>query len=136
MQHGCRNGKPLNRQYGGIVTHELTIIGDRQSGKTYLMTMMAVEEAAGGGTVWYQGTDYHMDRVNFQNCLERAEWLYKDRIKRAYRSNGAQRIVFTGGGEICFSPKEYGRTFDLHCLDEIPGERLSTATRSVRAVLR
>jgi hypothetical protein len=116
--------------------HELTILGPRQSGKSHVLVMMAVEEAAvNDGSVAYVSCDRRMDSVRFADCLERAEWLYLDRIERAYRANGAQRIVFKGGGVIRFITSDFGREYDLCCLDDVPAERMVKAKRSIRAAL-
>lgn len=111
-------------------------MGTRQAGKSYLLDMMAVEEAAmNGGQVAYLSHDPRMDHVSFQNCLSRAMWLYPDLIEREYRSRGKQRIVFKNGGEIKFIAADMENEYDLCCLDDVPAERMVKAKRSIRSVL-
>jgi hypothetical protein len=115
---------------------QLVILGERQAGKTHLMMLAAVGEAAMGGTVWYTGHNRRYEQVCFQDCLDVAQMLFEDKVLRVYRAKGKARITFHGGGVIHFGVPDYhGPLIDLHCIDDNENaDRFPCAYRSIKSV--
>src|SRR5580693_1904213 len=119
----------------GMNDGNMVIIGPRQAGKTHIATVMAVETAALGGKVLYQGANKEMDRVRFQDCLERARLVYSDDIAKEHPRNGDESILFKSGGKLCFSWKafDYWAEIDLHVIDDVANaEPRPGAKRSIK----
>lgn len=116
--------------------NDMVIVGPRQAGKTHISVVMAVETAAAGGQVLFQGRDRQEDAIRFRDCLDRAEQVCPDQIEKFYRSNGQQRILFKTGGRLCFSALayDYFDKLDLHVIDDASGEARPNAERSIKTV--
>lgn len=118
----------------------LTILGDRQTGKTTALIDMAVEEAGRrGGIVWYQAENRSMTKHAVKMAVDRIRELDPSLINRVNNINGRERIIFSSGGLIDFDGAEFWRNhrrINLHCMDEAPGEPYPRAARSARTVLR
>lgn len=110
----------------------LTVIGDRQHGKSYLLGLAAIDAAVSGLTVFYQCESRTMARERFFDLEQRANRF--GLLERVYRANGDRRLLFTGGGVIRFHFR--GDTVDLHIIDDLNAMPLPGARRVIRAALR
>jgi len=117
--------------------NSMVIIGTRQAGKTHIAVAMAVETAAAGGQVLFQGTNQPADHARFLDCVDRAEYMFPDKIQRVYRTNYEERILFKNGGRLCFSDKayDYFAEIDLHVIDDVANaDARPNALRSIKTV--
>jgi hypothetical protein len=116
----------------------MVIIGSRECGKTHIAVVMAVETARLGGRVLFQGDSKPDDRMLFLRCLEHVELMFPEAIEKVYSAYGAWRILFKGGGCLCFFPKafDYFAVIDLHVIDDADrGDPRPNALRSIKTVL-
>ena len=109
---GQGTGRPsprLRRRAGPLcgrstVMEQLTIVGDRQAGKTHTLIDMAIDEAARrGGVVWYQcrEPDDGPQHTRYGDRPRRTA-LSRKCINRVHRTLGRERITFTNGAYIDF----------------------------------
>lgn len=120
---------------------KITIIGDRQHGKTYTLLGIAIQEAADGMDVLYVGPRDVETSNAFHDAAEMAKRRYGYRVKTVHVSNGSQRIIFDNGKQVRFTciRAKGGRTFnaDVMILDnvEIENDMFPHANRIYRGVL-
>lgn len=118
----------------------LTIVGDRQAGKTKLLVDVAVDEAARQGRdVLFFTPSLDQDAWTLKLIQERAEQLVPGSIERVYLTNGRQRIIFTSGGRVRFrlNRGEANPKVDTHIIDDVSGgDSCVGATRIYRAMMR
>jgi hypothetical protein len=82
------------------VKRELTISGDRQTGKTHQMLRMAIDAARSGRRVLY----ICQSKIMARHALNRAEVMIDlDSLKSVRRSIGNLRIETFSGGFITFN---------------------------------
>lgn len=99
----------------------ITLVGDRQAGKTHALLTIGAADAVAGKTVLYIT---ELSPVNaFTEYQQIAELLGE---YRAYRQNGAERVVHPSGGVIHFTPPNRWRApaladIDTLLLDEVHG---------------
>lgn len=121
----------------------LTVLGDRQSGKTTALIRLAVMEAAiEGQRVLYTSYSGAVAEHHFKMTVD---WLYesifRNEIVKVSRTNGQQRITFRSGGTIFFPPpskSEFrGYTPNVHIMDSDDfAEAHISAERVYRGVMR
>lgn len=119
----------------------LTLLGDRQAGKTTALIRLAALEAVQGESVLYHCQTAPMA----DDCFHRAvEWLQESALSKEVlkvaHTTGHQRILFVSGGRIVFLPQE-SRTMrsitpDIHVMDDVQTEPHVAARRIYRGVLR
>lgn len=122
-----------------IDVQHLTIVGDRQAGKTRLLVDVAVDEAARQGRdVLFFTPSLDQDSWMLKLIQERAEQLIPGAVERVYRTNGRQRITFTSGGRVRFRlDKDENPRVDTHIIDDVSGgDSCVGATRIFRAMIR
>lgn len=119
---------------------KLTVLGDRQDGKTYLAELFAITEAFKGNRVLFDC--YSMDYAGnaLRNCADLAE-QFRFPVKVLRRTNGRLMIEFFSGGCVWFEPvtRTSGRAYtpDVHIIDDVgPGEGHPLAKRIFRTVMR
>lgn len=113
----------------------ITITGDCQTGKSYLLGLTAVDCARRGGRVLYQTEDRRMLKARFDDLQQLAHDSL-DLPSRVFLANGDERIEWANGGRIVFNGDGRGMTIDLHILDDTEvGMAHPTATRVMKAVL-
>jgi putative phosphonate transport system ATP-binding protein len=95
----------------------LAIVGESGSGKTTLLNVLSGRHAPDAGTVWYRGTDGHLDDVHAMaepalRRLLRSEWGFVHQNPR----DGLRMAVSAGGnvGErlMASGARHYGRIRD------------------------
>lgn len=119
----------------------LTILGDRQAGKTKLLVDVAVDEAGRQGrrVLFYT---YSRDQEGWVLKLieERARDLIgDDQVQKVLRSHGRERIFFASGGTVFFrlDNSDVNKSVDTHIIDDVSGgESCVGATRVFRAMMR
>jgi hypothetical protein len=132
---------------------QLTILGDRQSGRTRTLGLIALADAASGEEVLYEAESWQMAENCFHDIADLAQVLYPDRIEKIRCANGKYLIEFKAigsepplipGGRIRFasstrleSRQMAGiRTVTTHIMDDVHAEPHPDAVRVIRAVLR
>ena len=78
----------------------ITLVGDRQSGKTHALLNLGAVEAENGHTVAYIADQLVVARNSFERYVELHAAL--DTVDRVYRANGEQRVRHKSGGIIYF----------------------------------
>lgn len=126
-----------------ITQPRLTIVGDRQHGKTHQLIEIAIDAAELGQKVLYQ-CDLQRET---RECFLRAEQCANRRrtVAKVWCARGEQRIKFDSGGVIFFDGRllrglgdlyELGEGLDVHILDSSTAEPLPLAGRVYRSALR
>lgn len=118
----------------------LTVLGDRQHGKTELMLRHAVSEARDvDATVLYECERSPITHDAFLRGVKMAERRPAS-VAKILRSNGDEQIEFAGGGRVLFATSGRGTgrgiDVDVHVIDGGNAEPHPTAARVVRGVLR
>jgi hypothetical protein len=122
-----------------MIQTKLTVIGDRQEGKTRILIDNSISTAQLGGKVWFQTRDRSVGHLTVKQTVERIKEIDSKMIQQVSIANGHERIVFTSGGVIDFDGAGFIRSaqvIDLHCLDEVFGPGYTRAKRVIRTVLR
>jgi hypothetical protein len=120
--------------------YQLTIIGDRQSGRSRILIDMAIDHAARHHeTVLYQCPSRTEAHCALKMAQDRTLELVPKAIRCVHATNGRERITFNKGGVIDFVGDELwstGKKIGLHCMDGVACEPYPNTERAVRAVLR
>ena len=124
-----------------MITH-ITVVGDRQHGKTHILMDQAFLDAAGGATVLYE-SPLHRDS---EEAFYRAEALstkvpWSSLVHRAWRTRGEERITFHSGGSIIFRSQSRccateAWPITVHVLDGTNSQPHPEAQRIYRSALR
>lgn len=119
-----------------MTKRHLTVVGTRQSGKTYRLIRIAIEQAVLGERVLYSARD----RRAMQEVFNRIEQITTPLgvVDKFRRRNGDEKVVFTSGGAILFHAEQVDMFDELgtHILDENENEPLEKAVVSYRSALR
>jgi len=116
----------------------LTIVGDRQAGKTHLLINIAIDEAARQNrSVLFFVSSRDYARYILQNLSDRSEQLVPGLTERVYWTGGKERIHYVHGGVVRFNvPRDWDR-FDTVIVDDVAGGDVDFgATRIYRASMR
>lgn len=118
----------------------LTILGDRQAGKTKLLVDIAIDEAARQGRrVLFFTASRAYDSWTLKLIEARSRELVPQLVEQVYYSNGRERIRYTTGGLLFFRQDQHHSVspIDTHIIDDVSGgESCVGANRIYRAVLR
>lgn len=114
-------------------TH-LTIVGDRQHGKTEALLRLAFSDASFGDTVLFQSEN----APQRSDAFARASGIANSRkdVIKVVLTNGNQRIVFESGGRILFGVSSRGVDVDTHIIDSPTAPEHPGAQRIIRSALR
>lgn len=126
--------------YGDNKTaHRLTVIGDRQDGKTHLAGIYAITEGRLGSQVLFESVTGEYCAQILKSCVELLG-LMGIEYTAAHQSNGNQRITFANGGCIRFIPTgtwmHHRYDCDVHIIDEGSDMVHPQAKRILRTALR
>ena len=97
----------------------LTITGDRQTGKSYTLALLALDAALAGKSVFFACAGRTLATERFYEMLARCELfgLYE----KAWRAKGEQRIKLRNGSMIWFgTPADRGHQTQVRILDDVP----------------
>lgn len=121
-------------------TSNVTITGDRQSSKTYLLVGAAIDQAARlGQRVEYWCRD-HTEAAEVMRQLEtRSMTLLPDLVDRVRWTNGDLHVRYVGGGVVhVVGRRGKRRTVGIRIVDDVPdcdGTEFLDATSVYRAVV-
>lgn len=120
---------------------ELTIIGGHQSGKSYRLMRIAIEEALAGRRVMFTAEDRATLRIRYQDLERMIFHTLSDVDCKAFCANGSERFEFANGGLILVNqPSARGAAkpplIDTHLIDGSTAEPRLEATRVIRTALR
>lgn len=107
----------------------LTITGDRQTGKSYALMLLAIDAAEDGKRVFYQCTDRRLAHQRFLDLEQKCQC--RGILEKSWRTNGEQRLRLTSGGEIYL----YNRPINADVLlaDDLSSDQLSAVTLATLA---
>lgn len=125
----------------------VTILGDRQSGRSTLALLAAIQDGQDGRRVLYEVSSNTEATEMLRQGADLAYRLCPDSIDRVNIARGRQEIRFKGepgpssrGGSILFWSSYHRPPTDrpdTHILDGVPYTEVHpNATRSIRVVLR
>ncbi|AER26142.1 hypothetical protein SEA_DIMINIMUS_121 [Mycobacterium phage Diminimus] len=119
----------------------LTIMGDRQSGKTHHLLDIAVDNAERGKAVLFDCATVPLMANTYDRCVRehaRFGWPGSTVVKCL---DGLREIYFESGGKIVFNAgtayvKRYTGLVDVHLIDDTDVDARAGAELVIRAVKR
>jgi hypothetical protein len=122
----------------------LTILGDRQAGKSHTLRILSITEAMQGRTVLYE-TEPYAGQAYAEETARQIDDLLTEWSIIHHRDGGNGQRRFTldkQGGSILIKPQgqplrgRFDPPLDTHILDDCGGEGDQRATRVYRGMLR
>jgi hypothetical protein len=130
---------------------QLTILGDRQSGRTRALCLIAIADAAAGEEVLYECETWNLAEETLRTAADLMYLLCPEKVEHIRRANGQYAIEFKGddlpfhGGRIRFTSASRiesrmmrgARNISTHIMDNMRFcEPHPDALHVIRSVLR
>ena len=117
----------------------LTIVGDRQTGKTEALLKLGIADAEAGMTVLYSSRL----RSTMKDAFEHAKLLIASNrnIEEVRLAHGDESVRFAGGGRFifgCYETRSEGRGImvNTHLIDDASNDPHPSAERVIRTARR